>query len=219
MNASLGAAGRAYLVRPGDDEPGPALMVLHSRSGLDQATKARCNDFADEGFAVIAPDLFGEVPSGIQEGHRLLNEMDPNAAVALIMSSVVAVRSVATDASAPISVVGFSMGASLAWWLATRQPDSVAAVVGYYGTQLGSFAAMKARACCHFGDDDQELGDDVLLMETEMFEARVEPLIWNYPGVGHSFAELGSEGYDAAAASLAWSRTLDFLHSIHNSPV
>ena len=36
---------------------GPALLILHGAAGLDASTVAWCKRFADEGYAVLAPDL------------------------------------------------------------------------------------------------------------------------------------------------------------------
>ncbi|MCB1282912.1 MAG: dienelactone hydrolase family protein, partial [Microthrixaceae bacterium] len=93
--------------------------------GLNRAVKDFCNRLCDEGFVVLAPDLFGgRCPATAHEAQQALDDMDPNAAANLVLSSAVALRSASDDPSGPISVVGFSMGASLALWAAARQPES-----------------------------------------------------------------------------------------------
>ncbi|MCO5314299.1 MAG: dienelactone hydrolase family protein [Microthrixaceae bacterium] len=209
-------AGSAYLVRPGDDGAGRGhgVLVLHSWWGLNRAVKDFCNRLCDEGFVVLAPDLFGgRCPATAHEAQQALDDMDPNAAANLVLSSAVALRSASDDPSGPISVVGFSMGASLALWAAARQPESFDRVVIYYGTSSLDFSAMTARVLGHFVDDDVMVSDDdVTLLSAELFEAGSEPVLWHYPDAVHWFAEPGEHGcYDEAAAELAWQRTLDFL--------
>lgn len=208
-------AGQAYLVRPGEDGEGrgPGVMVLHSWWGLNRSIVEFCNRLCDEGFVVMAPDLFdGEIPETIEQAQRLLDDMDPNAAANLVLSSGVALRSATDDPAGAVAIVGFSMGASMALWAAARQPESFDKVVAYYGTSSLDFSHLQARVLGHFVDDDVMVpDDDVTLLSAELFEAGVEPEIWHYDSV-HWFAETGDHGcYDEAAAELAWERTLEFL--------
>jgi len=214
-----GRAGTAYLVRPGksgDDakSTGPGVLLLSSWWGLTPGLKAYGERLADHGFVVLAPDLLGGCrPETSAEAELELGELDPNEAAALVLSSVVALRSQTTDPSAPIAVVGFSMGASWALWLATRQPDSVQRAVCYYGTQHINFSDLCACVLGHFADDDELVTNaDLVAMETELFEQGHEPEIWHYPDCGHFFAESDrAETFDPEAADLAWLRTIEFL--------
>ncbi|NLA35070.1 MAG: dienelactone hydrolase family protein [Actinobacteria bacterium] len=208
-------AGQAYLVRPGEDGEGrgPGVLVLHSWWGLTDQMKDLCDRLCDEGFVVMAPDLFaGARPANAVEAQEALNEMDPNTATNLVLSSGVALRSATDDPSGAVAIIGFSMGASLALWAAARQPESFNKVVAYYGTSSLDFSHMTAQVLGHFVDDDVMLSDDdVTLMSAELFEAGLAPEIWHYDSV-HWFAEQGSHGcYDEANAELAWQRTLEFL--------
>lgn len=210
-----GSAGRAYLVRPGDDGEGtgPGVLVLCSWWGLTRGLKDVCDRLCDEGFVVLAPDLTGGIlPETAAEAELELAESDPNVTANLILSSAVALRSATDDPSGPVAVLGFSMGASWALWAATRQPETFSAVVAYYGSQRMDFGPLGARVQGHFAEHDELVAaDDVVLMEADLFELGREPEMWHYPGVGHWFAEPGAEGYDEAAAELAWERTVEFL--------
>jgi dienelactone hydrolase len=72
---------------------------------------------------------------------------------------------------------------------------------------------MTAAVQGHFPERDSLVsGDEIVLLESELFELGLEPEIWHYPGVGHWFAEPGLDDfYDIDAAELAWTRMLDFL--------
>ncbi|MEZ5371273.1 MAG: dienelactone hydrolase family protein [Microthrixaceae bacterium] len=212
------AAGTAYLVHP-DDGPGPGVLVLSSWRGLNGATKAVADSLADAGFTALAPDLFGSVPADDAAGQALLAEMDPDGAAAMVLSSVVALRSQCADPAAPVGVVGFSSGGSLALWLATRNPESIAAAVTYYGVQDIDFTMLNAPVLGHFAEfDDLCSTDDRVEMQSHLLllEKRVE--VHEYPGTWHFFAEetdINSPAADAAA--LAWTRTIGFL-STHLDP-
>ena len=212
-------AGSAYLVAP-DDGPGPGVLVLHSWWGLTAEVKQTCDRLADAGFVALAPDLCdGLLPETAAEAELELAESDPNVTAALVLSSVVALRSQADDPDGPISVIGYSMGASWAMWLATRQPESVRGVVIYYGTQDTDFDDLEAPVQGHFADDDEFVSRDE---KTEMFAhlklAGGDVEFHDYPGTRHWFAEAGHpevDAYDAVPAELAWERTIDFLSAVN----
>lgn len=211
------SAGKAYLVRPGEagEGVGPAVVVVHSWWGMNRFIKDTCDRLADLGFVAVAPDLFGGVvPDSGEAAEALLEAMDPNVAAGLLISTVAAARSASDNPDGPIAVIGYSMGASWALWLATRQPQSVSKVVAFYGTQVTDFSEMQARLCGHFADDDEIVNDDeVVLMCAELFEAGHEPEVWHYRDVGHFFAEPSAPAFDEAAADLAWLRTVAFLNA------
>ncbi|HKY13329.1 MAG TPA: dienelactone hydrolase family protein [Microthrixaceae bacterium] len=208
-------AGTAYLVRP-DDGPGPGVLVLHSWWGLTPAVKELCNRLADEGFVALAPDLLeGRRPETAAEAEVELAGVDPNVTAALLLSSVVALRSQTGDPERPIAIIGYSMGGSWALWLAARQPESVDAVVVYYGSQDIDFADLRARVLGHFAEDDLLVTEDQrdeMLAHLLLLGREVD--FHRYPGTSHWFAEPDHpEGaaYDPDAAALAFERTLAFL--------
>jgi len=126
---------------------------------------------------------------------------------------VVTLRSQTDEPDGPVAVLGFSMGASWALWLATRQPDSVRSVVAYYGSQDIDFDALRAPVLIHFADDD------VLVSENEAayLEAQLRLLdkdveVIRHPGTEHWFAEVTPAGtHHADAAEAAWARTVVHL--------
>ena len=211
------AAGQAYLLRPGDDGEGtgPGVLLLHSWWGLTAGVKDYCGRLCDAGFVVLAPDLSeGRRPGSVLEAAADLADSDPNVTAGLIVSSAVALRSATNDPSGPVAVVGFGMGASWALWLAARQPESFSKVVAHYGTQTVGFEDLRASVLGHFAvDDDIVDPDELVALEAELFELGHEPEFWHYDGVGHGFAEVDDAAHDAAAAELAFERTLAFLLS------
>ncbi|MFZ4518505.1 MAG: dienelactone hydrolase family protein [Microthrixaceae bacterium] len=205
------SAGSAYLVVP-DEGPGHGVLVLHSWWGLTPFVKSYVERVADLGYSVLAPDLLGgDLPDDADEARDLLAATDPNETAALVLSSVVALRAHSADHAAPVAVVGFSMGASWALWLATRQPDSVDAVVAHYGSQNIDFEELRAPVLGHFAEEDPLVTDDELVeMQAHLLLLDKHVEFHRYPGTGHWFAEEGPY-LDEAAAELAWERTVAFL--------
>ena len=207
-------SGDAYLVHP-ESGSGPGVLVLHSWWGLDAATRDLVERFADAGYSTLAPDLCdGHLPAEGDEARDLLAASDPNVTADLVLKSLAAIRAI-TDA--PVAVVGFSMGASWALWAATRAPGSVDAVVAYYGAQNIDFDDLTAPVLGHFAEHDPLVTEDELVeMQARLLLSDKHVEVHRYAGTHHWFAEPGvADHYDAAAAELAWSRTLEFLADHH----
>ncbi len=114
------------------------------------------------------------------------------------------------------------MGGGFVLVLAAQQPHKVSAAVPFYGVlkeDYPSFGQMTAAVQGHFGRDD-ELADPssvATLAERIERESGKAPEIHQYPA-GHAFFndENHMGTYDPEQASLAWTRTLNFLRdTIH----
>ena len=207
-------AGSAYVVAPPSGS-GPALLVLHAWWGLTPFIRQWCDRLADEGFAVIAPDLYaGASADRPDEAERLLGEMDVNQAADLVLSTAGAVRGMPISDGGPIGVVGFSMGASWGLWLAARAPSHVAATVAYYGAQGIELDDATSAFMGHFAERDELVSEDeVVELEAHLHLVGKDVEFPRYAGTGHWFAEEDRPAaFDPGAAQLAWERTVRFLH-------
>jgi carboxymethylenebutenolidase len=211
----MDTAGTAYLVAP-DAGSGPGVLLLHSWWGLTPFFRSVADRLADEGFVVLAPDLMGgALPSSADEAQRLLAESDPNEGVALVTASAARLRNLRITPDGPIAVVGFSMGASWALWLSARAPDVVAATVVFYGSQNIDFDGARSAHLGHFAEHDPfESDDDIAFLEASLGLAGGDATFHRYAGTGHGFFESDRpDAFDADAAELAWSRTVEFLRA------
>ncbi len=206
-------AGTGYLVAPTAGH-GPGVLVLHSWWGLTRFFRETCDRLADEGFVALAPDLHGgRTADRPDEAEALLAEIDPNPTAALVLSSAATLRGLAITPDAPIGVVGFSMGASWALWLSARAVDAVKAVVTFYGSQDVDFEGAQAAYLAHWAEHDEFVAEDEIVFLEATLRLSDRPVEFHrYPGTGHWFFESDrAPAYDAAAAELAWRRTIDFL--------
>ncbi len=202
-----------YLVLP-PSAKGSAVMVLHAWWGLNDTIKAFCNRLAEAGFVVFAPDLYhGQVTDQIAEAETLGAALDErvNQARAEIVDAVAFLKEQAGADS--IAVIGFSLGAYYALDLSVRASDSVRSVVLFYGSGPADFSLSKADYLGHFAElDEFEPPDNVNELEETIRAAGRPVTFYSYPGTGHWFFEPDrTQVYDAAAANLAWERTLAFL--------
>lgn len=207
------SAGSAYLSLPDGDE-GPGVLVLHAWWGLTPFFKQVCDRLADEGFVALAPDLFaGRTTDDVEVAKKLLADADMDAMLDLVRSSALTLRAMPATPDAPVGTLGFSMGASWAFWLASRTPEIVGATVAFYGTQNVDMAPAESAFLGHFAEVDPYVDEDELtLLEADLHVLDKDVTFHHYPGTGHWFFEEDNPAYDERAAAVAWERTLAFLH-------
>ncbi len=196
---------------------GRPVLVLHAWWGLNDTFKQVCTRLADAGFVAFAPDLYnGEIAQTIAEAETLSSAIFGNLAPARadVARAATYLSERAGDADSPLAVVGFSMGAFFALDLSISATTRVGAVVVFYGTHPGDFAASQASYLGHFAEDDAyEAQADVDALEAALQRAGRPFTFHQYAGTGHWFFEPDREDvYDPVAATLAWDRTLAFLH-------
>lgn len=204
-----------YLAVPASGKGRPVL-VLHAWWGLNATLKSFCERLAEAGFAVFAPDLYhGKVTDQIAEAEKLVAALDGKVdqARAELADAIRFLKERAGSDDAGIAVIGFSLGAFHALDLSVNAPEAVRSVVLFYGTGPGDYGQSKAEYLGHFAEvDDFEPPSNVDWLE-EALRAAGRPVTFHtYPGTGHWFFEADrAQAYNAAAAALAWDRTIAFL--------
>ena len=198
----------AYLASPSNS--GPGILLLHAWWGLKPFFKDVCDQLAEHGYTVLAPDLYqGDIATTIDEA-KVFHEKHENEFMGNIVKAAKDKLST-MQAGKPIGVIGFSMGAAWSIIVMTREPD-IAATVLFYGAYSPNFSNAKAKVLGHFSDNDEwEPLEGAQTMEQDMKKAGLDVTLHIYPGVAHWFVETDRPEYDPAAAQLAWDRTFEFL--------
>jgi carboxymethylenebutenolidase len=213
------SAGSGYLISPKSGE-GPGVVVLHSWWGLTPFFKDVCNRLAADGFVALAPDLFGgRTTDDPDDARKMLADADMEATLRLVRATPFALHRMPETPDAPVGVIGFSMGASWALWLASRVPEMIGATVVFYGSQSVDMAPATSPFLGHFAETDDLVDEDeVTLLEADLRLLDKKVDFHRYPGTHHWFFEADRPAYDPSAADLAWQRTIAFLREHLPSP-
>ncbi len=196
---------------------GPGVLVLHAWWGLNDFFRDFCDRLARAGFLALAPDMFsGKVVRTIDEANQHLSQFNEVEEVPpIVLKAVDDLGKNPAVTGNRLAVVGFSMGAYWALWLAAQKPKLIEAVTIFYGTNGGDgdFQQSKAAFLGHFAENDEfEPQSNVDNLEETLRRAGCPVTFYRYPGAGHWFFEQDvSQAYNPAAARLAWDRTLAFL--------
>ncbi|MEO8674503.1 MAG: dienelactone hydrolase family protein [Casimicrobiaceae bacterium] len=192
--------------------PRGALVVAQEIFGVNSHIRGVCEGFAADGYVAIAPSLFdrheprvdiGYAPEDIAKGRALK-------ALAKIESALLDVAAArdAVAASGMVAVIGYCWGGYVAWMTAARLPGFACAIAYYGGGILD--AASEVPRCpvmAHFGERD---GGIPVAGVREWMTKHPAAEVFIY-AADHGFNCDQRAAYDAAAATLARGRTLQFL--------
>ena len=107
---------------------------------------------------------------------------------------------------------GFCYGGGIANDMAVRFPE-LSAAAPFYGSQPSSADVPRIRAplLLHYAGLDQRVNRGWPAYEAALKKHGKEYTAHVYPGVNHGFHNDTTPRYDAAAAKLAWHRTIEFF--------
>ncbi len=215
--SSNGSTTPGYVALPASGS-GAALIVLQEWWGLVDHIKDVADRFADEGFVALAPDLYhGESTSSPDDAGRLMMALDIDRAARDVSGAVQYLLGLGAVAPKKVGTVGFCMGGQLAL-AAACQSSEVAACVDFYGVHPNitlDFSGLRAPVLGLFAENDAFVSPEVAgKLEHDLNEAGATTDFHIYPGVDHAFFnDTRPDVHDAAAASDAWRRSVEFFRA------
>jgi carboxymethylenebutenolidase len=206
---------KGYLARPAQaGDTLPAVLVVHENRGLNPYIEDVARRLGVAGFLAFAPDALtpvGGYPGDDEKGRELQASLDRAKILEDMAAGAGFVKGHALS-NGKLGVVGFCFGGAVANALAVRLPDLVAAVP-FYGSQppAADVPKIKASLLIHYASNDPRVNEGWPAYEEALKASRVDYTVHFYEGTNHGFHNDTTPRYDAAAAKLAWQRTLEFL--------
>jgi carboxymethylenebutenolidase len=206
---------RAYYVRPAHASGRlPGVMVVHENRGLNPYIEDVARRLGVAGFLALAPDALtplGGYPGDDDRGREMQSKLDPQKMLEDFAAAVEYLKA-SPDCTGKVGVVGFCYGGGVANQMAVRFPD-LAAAVPFYGRQPSAeeTARIKAPLLIHYAGLDERVNAGWPAWEAALKANHVTYTEYVYEGANHGFHNDTTPRYDAAAAKLAWQRTIEFF--------
>lgn len=212
-----GASVSGYVA--GDNASAPGVVVIQEWWGINDQIKGVADKFAAAGYRALVPDLYrGKSALQAHEAEHLMKGLDFGSAAGQDVRG--AVQHLKATGSARVGVTGFCMGGALTLLAAVNVPEADAFVAWYGYPPLEYIDAAKIRApvMAHWATQDTAFPfATVPKLEGKLREAHVAFEFHRYEAK-HAFANETADSkqldflqYNAQAAELAWSRTLEFF--------
>jgi carboxymethylenebutenolidase len=228
----------AYLARPADGLPRPAVLLYQDAFGLRPHLKSMADRLAEAGYTVLVPNVFYrhgraplvELPEVIDTSARpdlwkrlrpLLRSLAPEPAMRDAGAYLRWLAACPQATHGPVALTGYCVGARLSLLTAGTYPDRVAAAAGFHGGRLATddpdsphLVADRVTAELYFGhaDEDPSLPpEQIRRLDEALTAAGARHRCEVYRGARHGFTQADTTAYDKAGDERHWAALLDLL--------
>ena len=201
---------------------GPGLLLIQEIYGVSDYIREVAADLAGLGYVVGAPDLFWRLEPGYQAHHDeegLKRSLDMGSRFDAEQGVADAAAGLAHLATLPevgggAGVIGFCLGGTIAYFLATQADPDV--VVSFYGSGVPDNTEALDRISIpvqfHFGGSDPYIPRDQVARVQEAAAGRPNVEMHVEEGAGHAFHNRKAPMFHVPeSAARAWQRTEEFL--------
>ena len=211
---------KGYLSRPANATATtklPGILVVHENRGLNPHIEDITRRLAVDGYMAFAPDALtplGGYPGDEDKARSLFAQLDQTKTREDLVAATQMLQGRA-DCTGKVGAVGFCYGGGVAHTLATRLP-TLAAAVPFYGNHPANEDAAKVKAplLIHFAGVDERINAAWPAYESALKAAGAKYTAHHYAGTQHGFNNDTTPRFDAAAAKLAWERTMTFFKQL-----
>jgi len=220
IRASDGGTFDAYMAIPASGS-GPGLILLHEIFGVNPHIRELADLYAEEGYVVLAPDLFWRMKPGVELGYSeedvrtardYYQRFDIDLAIRDIGDALQTLRA-DPRCNGKVGALGFCLGGKLAYLAAARMP--LDAAVSYYGVgieqNLAEAVSIRGPIALHFAAEDKFVSAEARIAIKKAMAENDQAEIYIYPGADHAFNNRERETFRRPSASLAHSRTISLL--------
>jgi carboxymethylenebutenolidase len=225
----------AYLTTPEDGEIRAGVLFIIDIIGLRERPRLMADRIADEGYAVLVPNVFYR---GGPASARTIPDLSNNDARAAWigemrpMAQALTPSVIAADAAAylarlsevapgPVGITGYCMGGRLGWEIAAAHPDRVAALGGFHTGGMVTedpdsphtrASRVKAEVFWGHADNDASMTDEMIeTLDRAMNEAGVTHTTEKFLGAAHGYTMSDTAAFGATATEHHFSALSDLF--------
>ena len=231
--AAADGTAKAALFRPSQGAARAGAILYMDAFGPRPALFSMAQRLADQGYAVLVPDLFYRAaPYGPFDARTAFAQEDSRKALTGLIAATtqdMTIRDAAAflDALAahgvtgPVGAVGYCMGGARALNAAASYPERIAAAASFHGGNLASDAddsphrrvrTIAGRVyVANAGEDRSFPPEQSARLAEALRVAGIDYMIENYVGMAHGWAVPDHGVFDAAGAERHWKRLLEFF--------
>jgi carboxymethylenebutenolidase len=223
LTATDGGKFKSYLSLP-ESGKGPGMVVIQEIFGVNYHIRDVADYYAEEGYVVLAPDLFWRMEPEVELGYSeddfqkafgYYQQLDVDQCIKDIGDSIKALRSL-PQLEGQVGCIGFCLGGKLAYLTAAR--TDVDCAVGYYGvaieTSLDEANNISCPLVLHFAGEDQFVPPEAVKQITAKLGDKSGIEIYNYPGTDHAFNCPERPSYHKPSAMMAHSRSMAMFRKV-----
>jgi carboxymethylenebutenolidase len=204
-----------YMAMPKQKGKYGSVIVIHENRGLNAHIEDVTRRVALAGYLALAPDALsplGGTPANEDEARNQFSKLDETKNLNNFIKGLDYLKSRA-ESNGKTACVGFCWGGGIANQLAVHVPYLKAAVA-FYGRQpnAADVPNIKAAVQLHYGGLDERVNAGIPAYEEALKKAGIKYELYVYEGAQHAFHnDTAPTRYNAAAAKLAWERTLELF--------
>lgn len=216
-----------YLCSPKDHTSSskgyPTVIVIQEIFGVNPHIRSVSERIAKEGYRTIAPDLFYRQGEHFESGYEDLKPGRARKAQLKDSEFLEDMDALLTTVKTPVASIGFCMGGTLSYLLATSR--KLNAMIAFYGSGIASGPAQKtASLSCpsllFYGGLDQSIPmSDIEKVKAMVNQYQKKAEIIVYPDADHGFFCDARNAYHPTAADKAWEKVKAFLASHLTNPI
>ena len=186
----------AYLSLPPTGR-GPGLVILQEIFGVNEHIRAVADQYAADGYCVIAPDIFWREgrkielaydPQGFERGLGLLGKLNIDQTAIDLQATVTALKQLSA-CTGKVGSLGFCMGGLLSFIAAAEA--GVDTAVCYYGGGIHQHLDRAKKIRCpvlfHFADQDAYIPQQAVQAVRKSLGGRKNVRVIVHAGVDHGF--------------------------------
>jgi dienelactone hydrolase len=186
------------------------ILVIHEIYGINRHIHSFCELLSSQSFDVICPNLLNQdLAYDYSQEELAYRNFVENVGFAAAAKNIKSILSEVKDDYEKIYIVGFSVGATVAWLCGKE--NYVDGIVGYYGSRIRNYAELTPQCptILFFPREERSFNVDELISSLNHKNVEIHKLYGK-----HGFSDPYSPNYHAESAQKAFSRMQNFLRNL-----